>query len=58
MASLQGQSTPDVELHLIGPLQTNKAADAVSLFDVIHTIDRPRIAEAIAREMAKARRET
>ena len=42
-------SSPDVELHLIGPLQTNKAAEAVRLFDVIHTIDRPRIAEAVAR---------
>jgi PLP dependent protein len=44
---------PGVELHLIGPLQTNKAAEAVGLFDAIHTLDRPRIAEAIAREMAK-----
>jgi PLP dependent protein len=43
---------PDVELHLIGPLQSNKAAEAVQLFDAIHTIDRPRIAEAVAREMA------
>ncbi len=42
---------PDVELHLIGPLQSNKAADAVMLFDAIHTIDRPKIADAIAREM-------
>jgi PLP dependent protein len=42
---------PKISLHLIGPLQTNKAADAVSLFDVIHTIDRPRIAQAIAKEM-------
>jgi PLP dependent protein len=50
-------SSPDVELHLIGPLQTNKAAEAVQLFDVIHTIDRPRIAEAIAREMAKQKRQ-
>lgn len=41
-----------VELHLIGPLQSNKAADAVALFDVIHTIDRPKIAKAIAAEMA------
>ncbi len=40
-----------ISLHLIGPLQTNKAADAVLLFDVIHTIDRPRIAQAIAKEM-------
>ena len=50
-------SSPDVELHLIGPLQTNKAAEAVQLFDVIHTIDRPRIAEAIAKEMAKQKRQ-
>ena len=37
-------------MHLIGPLQSNKAADAVRLFDVIHTIDRPKIAIAIAKE--------
>jgi pyridoxal phosphate enzyme (YggS family) len=43
---------PDVELHLIGPLQSNKAKDAVALFDAIHTIDRLKIAEAIAGEMA------
>lgn len=42
-----------IELHLIGPLQSNKAKEAVQLFDVIHTIDRPKIAEAIAAEMAK-----
>ncbi|MBG1233763.1 YggS family pyridoxal phosphate-dependent enzyme [Aestuariivirga litoralis] len=42
-----------IELHLIGPLQSNKAAEAVALFDVIQTIDRPKIAEAIAKEMAK-----
>lgn len=46
-------TAPDVELHLIGPLQSNKAADAVELFDVIHTVDRPRIAEALANEMAR-----
>ena len=45
-----------LELHLIGPLQTNKAADAVRLFDAIHTIDRPRIAQAIAVEMSKQAR--
>jgi len=39
---------PDLRLHLIGPLQTNKARDAVRLFDVIHTLDRPRLAEALA----------
>ncbi|MGO9391424.1 YggS family pyridoxal phosphate-dependent enzyme [Rhodoblastus sp.] len=41
----------DIELHLIGPLQSNKAAEAVDLFDVIETIDRPKIAEAIAQAM-------
>jgi PLP dependent protein len=42
---------PELELHLIGPLQSNKAAGAVALFDAIHTVDRPRIAAAIAKEM-------
>ena len=44
---------PELSLHLIGPLQSNKAADAVFLFDVIHTIDRPKIALAISREAAR-----
>ncbi len=44
---------PDVELRLIGPLQSNKAADAVRLFDVIETVDRPKIARALAQEMEK-----
>ncbi len=44
---------PDVELHLIGPLQTNKAREAVALFDAIHTIDRERIAAAVADEMRR-----
>ena len=44
---------PDIELHLIGPLQSNKAAEAVMLFDAIHTLDRPKIAEAISKEMQK-----
>ncbi|HEY7669741.1 MAG TPA: YggS family pyridoxal phosphate-dependent enzyme [Hyphomicrobium sp.] len=43
---------PDVELHLIGPLQSNKAKEAVALFDAIHSIDREKIARAIAAEMA------
>lgn len=43
---------PDLELHLIGPLQTNKARDAVALFDVIQSVDRDRIASALAKEMA------
>ncbi len=42
-----------LELHLIGPLQSNKAADAVALFDVIHTVDRPKIAYALAEEMSR-----
>ena len=45
--------TPDIELHLIGPLQSNKAADAVALFDVIETVDREKIARAIADEMKR-----
>ncbi len=44
---------PDLELHLIGPLQTNKARDAVALFDVIESLDRPKLAVELAREMAK-----
>lgn len=47
---------PDLKLHLIGPLQSNKARDAVALFDAIHTIDRPKIAKAVADEMAAQRR--
>ena len=44
---------PDVELHMIGPLQSNKAREAVELFDVIHTLDRPSLAEALAKEIAR-----
>ncbi|MGB3645089.1 MAG: YggS family pyridoxal phosphate-dependent enzyme [Mesorhizobium sp.] len=43
----------DVELHLIGPLQSNKAKEAVALFDVIETVDREKIAAELAREMAR-----
>lgn len=42
----------DIELHLIGPLQSNKTADAVALFDCIQTVDREKIAKTISREMA------
>jgi len=42
---------PDLELHLIGPLQTNKARDAVALFDVIQSVDREKLAAALAKEM-------
>ena len=44
---------PDIELHLIGPLQSNKAADAVALFDCIQTVDRPKIAQVLAAEMQR-----
>ncbi|MGE3334753.1 MAG: YggS family pyridoxal phosphate-dependent enzyme [Rhodospirillaceae bacterium] len=47
---------PDVRLHLIGPLQSNKASDAVAVFDVIHTVDREKIAQALAAEMARQNR--
>ncbi|MFE2752596.1 YggS family pyridoxal phosphate-dependent enzyme [Actinosynnema sp. NPDC059335] len=43
---------PDVELHLIGPLQGNKVRDAVALFDAIHSLDRPALAAALARQCA------
>lgn len=48
---------PDCRLHLIGPLQSNKAAEAVTLFDSIHTIDRPKIARVVAEEMRKQQRQ-
>lgn len=44
---------PDLELHLIGALQSNKAKEAVALFDAIHSIDRPKIARVVAEEMNK-----
>jgi pyridoxal phosphate enzyme (YggS family) len=45
---------PGIELHLIGPLQSNKVRAAVDLFDVIETVDRPKLARALAEEMARA----
>ena len=47
---------PDLNLHLIGPLQSNKAKEAVALFDAIHSIDRPSICEALAKEMISQKR--
>lgn len=44
---------PDLELRLVGPLQTNKAEDAVALFDVIETVDRDKLAQHLAKAMAK-----
>jgi pyridoxal phosphate enzyme (YggS family) len=47
---------PDLQLHLIGPLQTNKAREAVALFDVIESVDRERLAATLAKEMERANR--
>ncbi len=47
---------PDIELHLIGPLQTNKVKEALSLFDAIHTVDRPKLAEHLKAEMTRTGR--
>lgn len=47
---------PDVRLHLIGPLQTNKVRQALALFDVIETVDRPKLAREIAKEAEKTGR--
>jgi pyridoxal phosphate enzyme (YggS family) len=47
------QRFPDIELHLVGPLQTNKARDALELFDVIETLDRLRLAESLKAEIDK-----
>ena len=47
---------PDIELHLIGPLQSNKVREAVALFDVIETVDRPKLARALAEEMTRSGR--
>lgn len=47
---------PGVELHLVGQLQSNKAEEAVALFDVIHSVDRPSLVQALARAMAKSGR--
>jgi pyridoxal phosphate enzyme (YggS family) len=44
---------PELELHLIGPLQTNKVKEAVALFDVIETVDRPKLAAALKAEMTR-----
>jgi pyridoxal phosphate enzyme (YggS family) len=48
---------PQLRLHLIGPLQSNKARDAVGLFDAIHSVDRDSLCEALAKEIARQRRQ-
>ncbi|QUT06039.1 YggS family pyridoxal phosphate-dependent enzyme [Sphingobium phenoxybenzoativorans] len=50
------EATPGIELHLVGQLQSNKAADAVALFDVIHGLDRPSLVTALAKAMNAADR--
>lgn len=50
------EAFPEVELHLIGPLQSNKAREAVELFDVIHTLDRTSLAAALAKEIGRSGR--
>jgi hypothetical protein len=47
---------PDLALHLIGPLQSNKAKEAVALFDAIHSVDRPSICQALAKEIDSQKR--
>jgi hypothetical protein len=47
------QQVPDLELHLVGALQSNKAKEAVELFDAIHSVDRESVAKALAKEIAK-----
>ncbi|KKJ77101.1 hypothetical protein WH95_08465 [Kiloniella litopenaei] len=48
-----GHKREEIELHLIGPLQTNKAKEAVETFDVIQTVDRPKLVKALAKEIKK-----
>ena len=48
---------PDITLHLVGPLQSNKAKEAVALFDAIHSLDRASLAEALAKEIARQGRQ-
>jgi hypothetical protein len=48
------EGSPDIELHLIGPLQSNKVREALALFDVIHTLDRESLARELAKEIARA----
>jgi pyridoxal phosphate enzyme (YggS family) len=48
---------PGIELHLIGPLQSNKAREAVALFDAVHSVDRTSLAEALSKEIKKQGRQ-
>jgi pyridoxal phosphate enzyme (YggS family) len=48
---------PDLKLHLVGPLQSNKAREALALFDAVHSVDRPSLCEALAKEIARQGRQ-
>jgi pyridoxal phosphate enzyme (YggS family) len=50
------ETFPGIELHLVGPLQTNKVRDAVELFDVVESLDRPKLADALAAELQRSGR--
>jgi pyridoxal phosphate enzyme (YggS family) len=50
-------ATPGLALHLIGPLQSNKAKEAVALFDAIHSVDRPSVCEALSKEIDRQQRQ-
>ena len=50
------EASPELRLHLVGPLQTNKVPDVVQLFDVVETVDRPKLARKLAGEMEKSGR--
>lgn len=54
--ALRDQAGEKITLHLVGPLQSNKVKDAVAVFDVIESVDRPKIAEALAREFERTGR--
>ena len=56
MAGAHARGIPGLELHMIGPLQSNKAKEAVALFDAIHSVDRPSLCEALAKEIARQSR--
>jgi len=57
MSAYPGSSHSRLALHLIGPLQSNKAREAVALFDAIHSVDRPSICEALAKEIKSQNRQ-
>jgi PLP dependent protein len=56
MARMPNREARGLELHMIGPLQSNKAREAVELFDAIHSVDRPSLCEALAKEITRQSR--